>query len=247
MPNPAELTKIMESIFQDVKKDAIKLGDEEIIDRVEEIISSCRAREMEFARQTIKKINYTDLQAKLYSAVAIISREEQDIEVLRSAADEQVMRFGKVQTGFLILIAELSKEPYDLGRVRQAIEKNDPFSRVQEYIVLFSAFGQEQDLQKARQSARIKVLEKPFFRTAGLTIVAGFTGMVEDFQEMATALREINGVELRRRIPADINMDSILKKSVDLKSASKAIDWIDDEYLRAKVWTLIGIEKVKNR
>lgn len=245
MLNPTELLEIAEDILQEVKKDAIKIGDKEIIDRVEEIISSCRAREMEFVRQAIKKINYTDLQANLYLVVAIISREERDIEVLRRAADDQVMRFGKVQTGFLILIAKLSGEPYDLGRVRQAIEGNAPFSRVQEYLILFRDFGQEQDLQRARQSARIEVPDKPFFKTAGLTIVAGFTGAAEDFQKMATALQNINENDLRRRMPGDVNINSILEKSVDFQSASKAVDWIDDEYLRAKVWTLIGIRKMK--
>lgn len=245
MHNSTELSEIAEDMLKDVKKKAIKIGDEKIIEKVEEVISLCKNKEVAFAREAIKKINYTDLRAGLYLVVAIISREERDIEVLRRVADKQITKFGKIQTGFLILIAKLSKKPYDLERARQAIEKNNPFSQVHEYLILFMDFGQEQDLQKARQAARIEVLEKPFFKTAGLTIVAGFTGTVEDFQEMATALKGINEAELRQRIPADININSILEKSIDFKSATKAVDWIDDEYLRAKVWTIIGIRKMK--
>lgn len=245
MQNLNELPEIVEDMLKDTMKKVVEIGKEGIIEKVQEAISLCKNREIEVAREAIKKIRYSDLRAMLYLVVAIISREEEDIETLRKAADEQIMRFGKIQTGFLIIIAKLSGEPYDLGRVRDVIEKNDSFSRVQEYLILFRELGFKEDLERARQAARVEVSEMPFFKIAGLTMVAGFTGAVEDLQKMEAALKEVDEQELRRRIPGDVNIDSVLQKSVNFQSACKAVNWIDDEYLMAKVWTLIGLNVSK--
>ncbi|MCX6765302.1 MAG: hypothetical protein NT148_02065, partial [Candidatus Nealsonbacteria bacterium] len=114
-----------------------------------------------------------------------------------------------------------------------------------EFLVLFMHLGKEEDLESARRAAEIEVPGRIYYRTAGLTIVAGFTGKYQDYFKMEAALSGINEPALRQSIPADINVDKVLEKAADFRSAVSAVSDISDDYMRAKMWTLIGISQLK--
>ncbi len=185
------------------------------------------------------------MQIRLYIIIAVLSGEERDIKALRSLISLLISECGTIQVGILILVAEMSGKEFDLKRARRAIEKEDSFGQVQQHLRLFRTLGQQEDLQSARRAAETEVEGKPFFKTASLTIVAGFTGNLDDFRKMEQALRRVDESSLLRRMPGDVNIGSIIAKSNDFQSAWMAVEWIDDEYLRAMVWTLIGLSRLK--
>jgi hypothetical protein len=237
--------KFVKDHFDAIMRSAIALGDESLFEKIEKTMALIKSNDLEAARKAVEEINYEDFQSRFYVVIACLSREERDIKMIRKMASDQISRFGSVQTGILICIAMISKDEFDIKRARRAIEKNSSFVRTQEFIVLCMNFGQKQDLDSARKSADIEVPGRAYYRTAGLTIVAGFTGRYEDYFKMEAALYSINEPDLRLSIPADINIDEALKMAVDFRSAVTAVEDIADDYMRAKMWTLIGISQLK--
>jgi len=237
--------KFVKDHFDEITRKAIELGDKSLFEKIEKTIGLIKSNDLEAARKAVEGINYKDFQSRFYVVIACLSREESDIKILRKMASDQIRRFGSIQTGILICIAMISKDEFDIKRARRAVEKNSSFARVQEFIVLYMNFGKEEDLDSARKSAEIEVSGRAYYKTAGLTIIAVFTGKYEDYVKMEAALSNINEPVLRQSIPADINVDKAIKKAKDFSSAVKAVEDIADDYMRAKMWTLIGISQLK--
>ncbi|MCX6760181.1 MAG: hypothetical protein NTW46_02455 [Candidatus Nealsonbacteria bacterium] len=237
--------KFVKDHFDEIARKAIELGDKSLFEKIEKTMALIKSNNLEAARKAVEEINYRDFQSRFYVAIACLSREERDIKMLRKMASDQISRFGSVQTGILICIAMISKDEFDIKRARRAIEKNSSFVRVQEFLVLNMNFGKEEDLDSARKAAEVEVPGRIYYRTAGLTIIAAFTGKYEDYSKMEVALSSINEPVLRQSIPADINIDKVIKKANDFRSAVAAVEDIVDDYMRAKMWTLIGISQLK--
>lgn len=237
--------KFIKDHFDAITRGAIEINDESLFKIIKKIMGLIENSDLETAREAVEEVKYSDFKIKFYVVIACLSRERRDIKMLRRLASEHISRFGSVQTGLLICIAMISQNDFDIQRVRRAIEKNSSFARAQEFLILYMSFGQKQDLESARKAAEIEVPGRIFYKTAGLTMIANFTGENEDYLKMEAALLGIDELSLRKSIPVDININETIKKAVGFKSAVDAVGDIADNYMRAKLWTLIGISQLK--
>lgn len=224
-----------------IMRDALELNDPELVEKIRKIIDLLVSKDLEAVRVAVPDLKYTDFQLKVYLVIAGLSREERDIKMLRKMISDQVILFGPTMTGLHIYTAILTRSDYDIKRARRAIERNNSFARTQEYLVLHRDIGMKEDLDSARESAEVEVDGFPYYKPASLTIVAGFTGLLEDYIKMEGALNGIDELALRRSIPGNIDLDWIISEAVTFARAAYAVAGIADEYVRAKVWVLIGI------
>jgi hypothetical protein len=229
--------RAVDSCFYDSNDD-----DEGLRESVEAVISQIEAGKLNEARELIGDVLYLDFQMQLYCICAIASDgAEADLEPLRDLVELHEEKCGPVQSGMFLFIARLSGARDDIQRYRQCVKDSEPFAKVHSYLGLFQSFGCSDDLLSARQAANIEITGKPYFRTAGLTMVALFTGDISDFQIMVAGLQGVNEADVRAGIPLDVGVDNILTKVGDFSTAFDAVGFIDVDYMRAKVWTLIGI------
>jgi hypothetical protein len=216
--------------------------DEGLRESVEAVITQILAGKLKRARRLIEEVMYLDFQMQLFCICAIASDgSEEDLGPLRELVELHERECGPVQRGMLLFIARLSGMSYDIQKFVKSVEGSDPFAMVHNYLALFQAFECPEYLNVARRAANTEVSGMPFFKTAGLTMLALFTASYDDFHAMVAGLQGINEADVRSGIPMDIGVDGILAKAGDFSTAFDAVMFIDIEYMRAKVWTLIGI------
>lgn len=209
--------------------------------QVDEIITAVLENQLEEARCLIDKVERSDLKIQLFCICAVASNgDEEDLISLRKLIEFHQENDDDPPPGLFLFIYGYSRNSIDLGVLRRRIQRADPFSQVHSYLALYVILGEGQDLAAAKRAADTETAGKPLFRVAGLVMISLFTSKVDDFNKMKEALNCLNEITIRMMVPADINIEKILDSSNDFRGAFEAVDFIDDEYLRAMVWTIIG-------